>query len=164
MTPIVGIVSDKFDTRMGKRTPWYLAGTILVVPCFAGIWAYPEFINGQNKSEGAQAAWYLILPALLSFGWAAVEISHMSIVNQLSGSNSRRDKLVNNRNGFTAAANFTVLGFALILFITVKNDIDQFRYLTFILIVIGLATSAFYIYTIKEVRMEREALILEALY
>ena len=57
-----------------------------------------------------------------------------------------------------------MLGFALILFITVKNDIDQYRYLCFILIVIGLATSTFYFYTIKEVHMEREALILEALY
>lgn len=106
----------------------------------------------------------MTLPALLSVGWACVEIAHMSIVNQLSGSNSRRDKLVNNRNGFTAAANITVLGFALILFISVKNDVDQYRYLCYILIVIGLATSAFYLYTIKEVHMEREALILEHLY
>lgn len=81
MTPIVGILSDNLNTRIGKRTPWYLAGTILVVPCFAGIWVYPEFINGPDKSASAQAAWYLILPALLSVGWASVEISHMSIVN-----------------------------------------------------------------------------------
>lgn len=46
-TPIVGVLSDKFDTRCGKRTPWFIFGSILVVPTFMGIFAYPEFINNR---------------------------------------------------------------------------------------------------------------------
>ena len=164
MTPIVGILSDKFNTGIGKRTPWYLAGTLVVMPCFAGMWLYPKFINGPDAKESAQAAWYLILPALFNVGWASVQISHMSIVNQLSGSNRRRDELANNRNGFTAAANITVLGFALIFFLTVSNNIDQYRYLCIMVLGFGLTLSSFYFFTIKEVRMERDAIILEAKY
>jgi Na+/melibiose symporter-like transporter len=43
MTPIVGILSDKFDTRCGKRTPWYIFGTLLVLPTFLGIFIQPNF-------------------------------------------------------------------------------------------------------------------------
>lgn len=45
----------------------------------------------------------------------------MAIVNNLSNSNQMRDKLVNNRNGFTYAANITVLSFALLLFNVVSD-------------------------------------------
>lgn len=44
-TPLVGLLSDKSNTRWGKRKPWYVFGTILVIPCFLGIFSYPEFIN-----------------------------------------------------------------------------------------------------------------------
>src|ERR1700712_4778311 len=30
-TPLVGIFSDKYGTKWGKRTPWYLGGTIGVI-------------------------------------------------------------------------------------------------------------------------------------
>ena len=49
MTPIVGFMSDKFNSPCGKRTPWYLIGTVLVIPCFLGIFSYPEFINDPEK-------------------------------------------------------------------------------------------------------------------
>jgi hypothetical protein len=45
----------------------------------------------------------------------------MAIVNNLSASNQKRDRLVNNRNGFTYAANITILSFALLLFNVVDD-------------------------------------------
>jgi len=48
MTPTVGLLSDKYDTRWGKRMPWYYFGFILVIPCFLGIFSYPEFVNGKE--------------------------------------------------------------------------------------------------------------------
>ena len=44
------------------------------------------------------------------------KLSHMAIVNQLSASNRRRDKMVNYRNAFTYAANISILILALSLF------------------------------------------------
>lgn len=51
MTPLVGILSDKFNTPCGKRTPWYIFGTLFVVPTFLGIFIYPEFINKPLLDE-----------------------------------------------------------------------------------------------------------------
>ena len=42
-TPLVGLLSDKTETRIGKRMPWYIFGTILVIPTFLGIFIYPGF-------------------------------------------------------------------------------------------------------------------------
>lgn len=126
MTPIVGLLSDKFNTRWGKRIPWYVFGTIVVIPTFAGIFMYPPWVNkfntdGTVQNPDARNAWYIILPALFNIGWASVQIATMSIVNQLTYSNRQRDKLSNNRNGFTYAANITVLAVALLLFLTMKD-------------------------------------------
>jgi Na+/melibiose symporter-like transporter len=81
----------------------------------------------------------------------------MSIVNQLSYSNRQRDQLSNNRNGFTYAANITVLSFALLLFLTVSDAVLQFRYLCLISLTLGLFSSLFYIIQIKEVKLSEEA-------
>lgn len=74
-TPLVGILSDKIVTRFGKRTPWYILGTILVFPCFAGIFSYPNFINdldSKGKYPSIRNAYYITLPALFNIGWASV--------------------------------------------------------------------------------------------
>ena len=62
--------------------PWYIFGTIFVIPCFAGIFSYPPWID--KLSVSGKNIWYCSLPALFNVGWASVQISHMSIVNQLS--------------------------------------------------------------------------------
>lgn len=62
-TPIVGFYSDKTESRFGKRTPWYIFGTILVLPTFLGIFIHPEFDN-----EGMKIAYYVTLPAIFNVG------------------------------------------------------------------------------------------------
>ncbi len=46
-TPVVGYFSDKFTTRWGKRTPWYIGGLILVCICYVPI--YHKF-NSHNTT------------------------------------------------------------------------------------------------------------------
>ena len=45
----------------------------------------------------------------------------MAIVNEITRYDQRRDLLINNRNGFTSAANFFVLSGALFMFNYVDN-------------------------------------------
>jgi len=155
MTPIVGILSDIFDTPCGKRTPWFIFGTLFVVPTFLGIFIYPPGINdkdalGNIKNTTLQDAWYVTLPALFNVGWAAVQISNMAIVNTISKSNRMRDRLSNNRNGFTSLANIVMLSMATILFIEVEDRINQFRILACICVVLGCISSTFYLIEIRE--------------
>ena len=88
----------------------------------------------------------------------------MAIVNNLSASNQKRDRLVNNRNGFTFAANITILSFALLLFNTVDDKILQFRFLCLIAMSIGAFSSIFFMLTINEPRLTKEAKEYDAIY
>ena len=60
--------------------------------------------------------WYVFFPATFNIGWAAVQISTMAIVNELTYDQEKRDLMINCRNGFTYTANIFVLGLALLLF------------------------------------------------
>ena len=81
----------------------------------------------------------------------------MSIVNALSLSNRKRDRLSNNRNGFTFAANITVLAVALVMFLTVDDKIAQFRYLCFMCLGLGFITSLYFMCTISEPYLKERA-------
>ena len=47
-TILIGHISDNFNTRMGKRTPWYIFGTLFLIPTFLGIFVHPHFINEKD--------------------------------------------------------------------------------------------------------------------
>jgi len=86
----------------------------------------------------------------------------MSIVNSITYSQRRRDKMINYRNGFTYIASVFILVLALILFISVSKSVLQFRILACIAVGTGCCTSFFYICTIHENKLGRLALELES--
>jgi Na+/melibiose symporter-like transporter len=97
------------------------------------------------------------LPAVFNVGWAFVQISNMALVNSITFSTQRRDRLISLRNGFTYVANLTVLSIALVLFSLMKDQILQFRLLAIIIVVGGGCSSFFYIFTLKEPALVKEA-------
>lgn len=87
MTPVVGALSDRYKTRIGSRTPWYIFGTLVVLPSFFFLFLgpFPQVFPhlGETIPTG-EYIYYLILPAVFNIGWAAVQIANMSIVNSLT--------------------------------------------------------------------------------
>ena len=75
----------------------------------------------------------------------------MAIVNNMTESNRRRDRLSNSRNGFTAGANVIVLTIALVLFATMTDPIQEYRVLCIGALSIGACASMFYMFHIREV-------------
>ena len=52
-TNIIGFLIDKTRTRIGKRTPWFIFGTLLVAPCFYltfNSWFACTFFCGEKDS------------------------------------------------------------------------------------------------------------------
>ena len=127
MTPVAGLLSDKCNTPIGQRTPWYIFGSIIVLPTWIAYFSYPTFINNLDgtpaASQHAKDLWYVIMPALCNAGWASTQIANMSIVNSITRSTKHRDVLISNRNGFTSAAFVTVLVSAIIIFNVVDDDL-----------------------------------------
>ena len=47
-TPIVGVLSDKFNSPIGQRKPWYIGGLVMVIICFI-----PIFSGFSSDSKGS---------------------------------------------------------------------------------------------------------------
>ena len=153
--------------------PWYVVGSFIVFPTFAGIFVPPHYINEVTVDSAGKTvfkhpelneAWYITLPALFNVGWAFVQISHMAVVNSLSGNPRTRDTMVNNRNGFTYACNITILLAALLAFAYVDDRHAQFRYMCYLCLTVGTLATLFFITTIDEVGLTATAVKLEKQY
>jgi Na+/melibiose symporter-like transporter len=91
MTPLVGALSDKIRTRIGSRTPWYIFGSLIVLPSFFALFLHPfkpipkesQDVDG-NATPTGEFIYYMIFPAVFNIGWASVQISNMSLVNSLT--------------------------------------------------------------------------------
>ena len=121
-TPLVGYFSDKTNTRIGKRKPWYIIGTLIVIVSYIFIfenclfsYAFPD-VN-QDKLK---LFYYTLFGSFFNVGWAFVQVSHMSLVPSLTSSRIKRDRLNSYRNSFTYIANFLVLGLSLIFFTIIQ--------------------------------------------
>jgi Na+/melibiose symporter-like transporter len=88
----------------------------------------------------------------------------MVIVNDLSLSNRRRDRMVNSRNGLTYTANILILVVALIFFEVFTNKVIQFRYLCVMCVIVGCGSSLFFVLSIQESRLVKEAVELDKAY
>jgi len=88
----------------------------------------------------------------------------MAVVNSLTFSMTKRDRMVTNRNALTYAANITVLTLSLILFLVIPNSTTCFTVLCLICLSGGLITTIFYISQINEKFLVREAARLELIY
>jgi Na+/melibiose symporter-like transporter len=146
-TPLVGILSDKTNTRIGKRTPWYIGGTILVTVSFALIFikVIPDDID-----ESWRFIYYLTFPALFNIGWAAVQVSHMALCPALSLNKKNKELMVRVRTGFTFLAQTATLVISFLLFWLVPDKLFQYELLSGICLVLGIITTIFFLVYCKE--------------
>ncbi|XP_060786904.1 major facilitator superfamily domain containing 12b [Neoarius graeffei] len=116
-TPLVGYESDR--TRgfgsYGKRKSWHLVGTICVLlsfpfifnPCLGCSEAMPQWVG---------LTYFTPFIIIFQFGWAATQISHLSLIPELVTCEHAKVELTSYRYAFTVLSNITVYAVALLLF------------------------------------------------
>ncbi|XP_063058140.1 major facilitator superfamily domain containing 12b, partial [Engraulis encrasicolus] len=116
-TPLIGLESDRTAGcgSYGKRKTWHLVGTLCAIVSF------PFLYNPCIGCEGRPPNWVAIIyysPFLIvsQFGWAAVQISHLSLIPELVSCEHAKVELTAYRNAFTVIANITVYAVAWLLF------------------------------------------------
>jgi len=157
-TPIVGAFSDRFNTRLGKRTPWYIFGFILGTISFIFIFqeSLIKTLTGNN-SEEARLLNYIIFASLYNIGWAAVQVPHMALVPSLTLSRNVREELNNRRNTFTYVANLYVLIFAFGIFQMLPGQAErQFKIIAFSSAGLGVLSSLFFLATVNERKLTQD--------
>ena len=88
-TPCVGFVCDKINVRYGRMKLCHLVGTIMVaVPSFF-IW-YPCLFCNDSTPEAVEVVYFAVPIFVYNVGWAAVQISHLSLVPVLTSDKNER--------------------------------------------------------------------------
>ena len=112
MTPITSILVNKFNSRCGQKMPFYIVGTFLSFPAVLA-----QFM-GFGFTHGSVFEWvfYIILPILDNIGTSFIQIPVYSLVNSLTYSTQRRDRLISLRTGFQYMSGIFTLAFFLFIF------------------------------------------------
>lgn len=77
MTPIFGILVDKYH----KKKTWHIIGSVLVTLSFPIIFA--SFFDSVKNNYVSMIV-YIISIIVFQTGWAAVQISHLSMIPMLT--------------------------------------------------------------------------------
>eukprot|EP00268_Persea_americana_P017736 TRINITY_DN1858_c1_g1_i4.p1 TRINITY_DN1858_c1_g1~~TRINITY_DN1858_c1_g1_i4.p1 ORF type:complete len:177 (+),score=33.77 TRINITY_DN1858_c1_g1_i4:427-957(+) len=99
---IATIVAGELIDRFGHFKLWHAGGSVLVAISFSSVFGgcLPCKILGTNSSS-AQTIGYSVFAAIFNVGWAATQVSHMSMVNCITRNPSSRVALASCRNAFT---------------------------------------------------------------
>lgn len=168
-TPFVGLESDRetrwsFCIDYGKRKTWHLVGTICVIFSFPMI-----FISclgcTSSTSSIAQLVYYSSFIVIFQFGWAATQISHLSLIPELTPCTHERLQMNAWRYAWTVTSNVAVYSITWVLFgldssddpngsvegrKVSPSDAGHFRNLVLIIVAAGAFFSAIFHLVVKE--------------
>lgn len=159
-TPLIGYESDRTPGcgNYGKRKTWHLVGTLSVLVSFAFI--FNQCLGcGPQTPQWVSLTYFLPFIIVFQFGWAATQISHLSLIPELGSCEHAKVELTAYRYAFTVIANITVYAVAYLLFHMQAGededalgpvDIPVFRNLALIVLGIGALFSLFFHLGIKE--------------
>lgn len=153
-TPLVGIFSDKYNTNIGKRTPWYIGGTIGVIICFSLIFQKCDF-QKTNNPEFYEMLYYISLPSLFNIAWASVQVSHMALLPSISINRKNRDTMVRVRTAFTFTSQLLCLFFSLIIFYLIQDKYLQYSILSLCCVILGTITSIVFLIFCRETTLSK---------
>ena len=98
--PLIGALSDRTNTRFGRRKPWMLAGLPLMM-----LSAFQLF----SPSGAVSNSYLLIWSVLLWFGWTMINIPYYAWGAELSDDFDERTRITGWRQAFGYAGNISVL-------------------------------------------------------
>ncbi|XP_072219783.1 major facilitator superfamily domain-containing protein 12-like [Leuresthes tenuis] len=125
-TPLIGYESDQTPgcRNYGKRKTWHLVGTVSVVVSFAFIFNRCLACDSLTP-QWASLVYFVPFIIIFQFGWAATQISHLSLIPELVTCEHAKVELTAYRYAFTVIANITVYALAYLLFhVQARKDDD----------------------------------------
>jgi GPH family glycoside/pentoside/hexuronide:cation symporter len=142
--PLIGWLSDRTDSRHGRRLPWMLWSVVPFGLLFAAQWWVPPF---AGPSPGAQIAlfWYYVLVSLLfNTAYTAVTLPYQALTPELSHDYDERSRITGFRQVFSLAGSVggLVLAIPIFQFLSAFSRRAQYAIYGSAIALIGIGTMA----------------------
>lgn len=110
--PMMGTITDRTNTRFGRRHPYMLVGGLILALLFLGFWFVPESFQGEKQLFG----YFLVLNILFRTAFTVFVVPHTALGFEMCKTDDDRARIQGVRYGFNMIINILFGGFGWILF------------------------------------------------
>ena len=95
--PIAGVLSDKTNTRWGRRRPYILVGGLLSAATFVMLFFAPAY-----SDEFALFTYMTVIYLILNTGFSMFSVPYLTMASEMSDNSDERTTIMSFRNGALA--------------------------------------------------------------
>jgi glycoside/pentoside/hexuronide:cation symporter, GPH family len=97
LDPLIGVLSDRTHTRLGRRRTWIAFASFPLAACFFALLVPPA---GEAATSGL---WFAVFYVLVFFLWSAVQVPYEALGPEITPSYDQRTSLLALRDGLLGA-------------------------------------------------------------
>ncbi|HEY9737065.1 MAG TPA: MFS transporter [Trichocoleus sp.] len=127
--PIVGWLSDRTRSRLGRRYPWMVYGAIPLALCCTLLWVVPPL-----ERQSSLFLYYGLLSLAIYVAFTAVQLPFTALAAELTPDYDERTSLMGIKAGFSIGGSLAALVLAQIVFAQVSQPRQQY-------LILGLISS-----------------------
>ncbi|MEM7725025.1 MAG: MFS transporter [Cyanobacteria bacterium P01_A01_bin.45] len=123
--PMVGILSDRTQSKHGRRYPWIIWGAIPFGFFFFLQWIVPSFGNDPQFNQWGLFFYYTIISILFNSFFTVVNLPYTALTAELTQDYDERTSLNSFRFAFSIGGSILALVIALVISKYIPNNISQ---------------------------------------
>lgn len=148
--PVIGYISDRTMSKMGRRRPFILAGAVPLLIFMVIMFTNPALIAGSGISQTTLFIYAMVVYLLLCTAYSTVSIPYTSLAPELTTDYHERTSLNGYRSGFAVIGTILGAGLALPIVALAPDSNQGFILMGLIFGIVMLAAALTTVFTIKE--------------
>lgn len=122
--PLIGWLSDRTRSPLGRRYPWMLIGAVPLSICFVLLWTVPPV-----ETQWGLFAYYATLSLFAFASLTAVQLPYTTLAAELSDDYDERTALISMKSAFSIGGSILGLVMAQVVFERVSDPAAQYHLL-----------------------------------
>lgn len=120
--PIVGVLSDRTESRWGRRYPWIVLGAVPFGLFFFLQWIVPQFSTDAIANQWGLFWYYVTISIIFNIFYTVVNLPYVALTPELTQDYDERTSLNSFRFAFSIGGSILSLVIALAIFSLIDND------------------------------------------
>jgi glycoside/pentoside/hexuronide:cation symporter, GPH family len=123
--PMVGVLSDRTQSKQGRRYPWMIWGAVPFGIFFFLQWIVPHFSNNENANQWGLFWYYTAISILFNAFYTIVNLPYTALTAELTQDYDERTSLNSFRFSFSIGGSILALIIGLVISLLVPSDRPQ---------------------------------------